>query len=155
MYQQMNPEQKRFVDAVNSRLEADDGEHSCFFLEGPGGTGKTFVYKALTHLFKSHNMKIKNCASTGIAATLLPNGRTAHKTFGLAVPLKWNTVCKLKKGQQQSNAATDGFQWDEAPMSPKYGFENADSELRLRADPTNPRKDLPFGKRKFFYMVVF
>ena len=64
-----NPEQKAFVDAVMEALQDDSPEPKCFYLVGPGGTGKTFVYKALTHLFKSQGKTVKNCASTGIAGT--------------------------------------------------------------------------------------
>lgn len=39
---------------------------------------------------------------------------------------------------------TDAFQWDEAPMSPKYGFENADELLRKITN-----KDIPFGGKIF------
>lgn len=62
---QDNPEQKAFVEAVIDAMNSDSDDPKIFFLEGPGGTGKTFVYKALTHLFKAHNKIVKNMASTG------------------------------------------------------------------------------------------
>lgn len=71
MYSKMadNPEQKAVVDAVIEALNNGTVESKCFYLDGPGGTGKTFVYKTLTHLFKSLKKSVKNCASTGIAGT--------------------------------------------------------------------------------------
>ena len=67
MFAQMqdNPEQKAFVEAVIESINNDSDEPKLFFLEGPCGTGKTFVYKALTHLFKGLNKIVKNMASTG------------------------------------------------------------------------------------------
>ena len=55
----------------------------CFFIDGPGGSGKTYIYKAICHLVLSMS-KIFSCtAYTGIASTLLMEGRTLHNRFGL------------------------------------------------------------------------
>ena len=66
MFAQMqdNPEQKAFVEAIIEAINNESDEPKLFFLDGPGGTGKTFLYKALTHLFKSLNKTVKNMAST-------------------------------------------------------------------------------------------
>jgi len=63
---------------INSVLS---GHGDAFFLCGPAGTGKTYVYKTVCHRLRSA-VKIVLCvASSGIAALLLPGGRTAHSTF--------------------------------------------------------------------------
>lgn len=61
-------------------------------------------------------------AFTGIAAILLPQGKTIHKTFGMPVPL------------------FDIFIWDDAPMAPRYALELVDRTLR-----DFMKVDLPFG----------
>ncbi|KAI9125759.1 hypothetical protein K1719_003177 [Acacia pycnantha] len=45
-----------------------------FFLHEFGGTGKTFIWNALTASVRSNGAIILNVASSGIAATLLPSG---------------------------------------------------------------------------------
>ena len=39
------------------------------------------LFTSLCHILKSNGKKICKMAFTGIAATLLPNGKTVHKTF--------------------------------------------------------------------------
>ncbi|KAI9080097.1 hypothetical protein K1719_037913 [Acacia pycnantha] len=48
------------------------------FLHGFRGTGKTFIWNALTASIRSKRGIILNVASNGNAATLLPSVRTAH-----------------------------------------------------------------------------
>ena len=52
-----------------------------FFVDGPGGIGKTFLYRTiLATLRKARHIAIAT-ATSGIAATLLPGGRIAHSRF--------------------------------------------------------------------------
>jgi len=46
------------------------------FLDGPGGTGKTFLYNTLIAVLKGQGKSVISVASTGIAATLLNDGTT-------------------------------------------------------------------------------
>ena len=51
------------------------------FLDAPGGTGKTFLLNLfLAHIRAQRQIAIA-VASSGIAATLLTGGKTAHSTF--------------------------------------------------------------------------
>ncbi len=71
-------------------VEASLGDGSvsrCFFIDGPGGTGKSFLFHVMHSKLTLMGKIVKNIASTGIAATLLENGMTAHKAFALSVPL--------------------------------------------------------------------
>ncbi|XP_056852167.1 uncharacterized protein LOC130501293 [Raphanus sativus] len=65
-----------------------------FFLYGYGGTGKTFVYRALSSAIRSRRMIVLNTASSGIAALLLERGRTAHSRFGIPIDADEFTTCK-------------------------------------------------------------
>ena len=71
-------------------------------------------------------------AFTGIAPTLLPNGKTVHKVLGLLVPLlsdsSSNFSVQSKEGQ--FSRQTDLLIWDEAPMAPRYALEIIDKTLR-------------------------
>ena len=46
-----------------------------FFIDGPGGTGKTFLYNTLMSKVRSQSKIALGLASSGIAALLLPGGR--------------------------------------------------------------------------------
>ncbi|XP_063981011.1 ATP-dependent DNA helicase pif1-like [Diachasmimorpha longicaudata] len=114
----------------------------CFYIDGPGGSVKTFVYTTRYHLLKSKGKKICTMAFTGIAAILLPHGKTVHKTFGMPVPIFSDSVshfkCQSKDAKYLKEA--DIFIWDEAPMAPRYALELIDRTLR-----DFMKSDLPFG----------
>lgn len=71
-------------------------------------------------------------AFTGIAATLLPNGRTIHKVFGLPVPLFADSTSNIKVQSKEAEKLKliDVFIIDEAPMAPRYVLEIMDRTLR-------------------------
>ena len=131
MYLKANECQKKIIDEVLSAVDKKPNK-KCIFIDGPGGTGKTFVYKTLYYLLKSRNIKVKTTAFTGIAATLLPDGSTTHKIGGLPVPLfpdsSSNITAESKEGLELK--ATEVFIWDEAPMAPRYALEVIDRTLR-------------------------
>ena len=58
-----------------------------FFLDGPGGTGKTLLFKALLAKPRSEGNMALVVASAALAATLLPGGSTAHARFGIPIPV--------------------------------------------------------------------
>lgn len=69
------------------------------FLDAPGGTGKTFLISLLLAEIRSKNDIALAVASSGIAATLLDGGRTAHSAFKLPLNIQNNpdAVCNIKK----------------------------------------------------------
>jgi len=68
-----------------------------FFLDGPGG--KTFLINLLLAQIRSSGKVTLAVASSGIAATLLSGGRTAHSTFKLPLNVLFDTeyVCPIRK----------------------------------------------------------
>ncbi|KAI9124888.1 hypothetical protein K1719_004215 [Acacia pycnantha] len=68
----MTAEQKQVFDEIMGAVSSKKG--GFFFLHGFGGTGKTFIWNALTASVRSNGGIILNVASSGIAATLLPSG---------------------------------------------------------------------------------
>jgi hypothetical protein len=82
MFKQLNDDQ---LLVFNEIVEQKKMIH---FIDGPGGSGKTFLYKTLIYYFNSIGKKIVSMAWTGIASILLPKGMTAHKTFRLSLYLE-------------------------------------------------------------------
>ncbi|KAI9110795.1 hypothetical protein K1719_018233 [Acacia pycnantha] len=68
----MTAEQKQVFDEIMGVVSSKKG--GFFFLHGFGGTGKTFIWNALTASVRSNGGIILNVTSSGIAATLLPSG---------------------------------------------------------------------------------
>ena len=116
-YTMLNRDQKEIVDKNLSLSNVIDYNSSrYFYIDGPGGSGKRFVYTTLYNLLKSQNKNVCCMAFTGIAATLLPKGMTINKVLGLHVALlsdsSSNIAVQSKEGQFLRQ--TDVFIWDEA-----------------------------------------
>jgi len=151
-YKQLNDEQREIVDFILNRLDNNTRNNYCFYIDGPGGSGKTFIYTTIYHLVKIKNKCVCTMAFTDIAATLLPIGKTVHKTFGLPVPLfaDSSSAIKIQSKEAQYLKNTDIFIWDEAPMAPRYALEIMDRTLR---DIMN--NDLLFGGKIVLLGGVF
>ena len=81
-YSLLNVEQKAAVDAVEASVFGQSAQ-TCFFLTGPAGTGKTFVYQTLYYRLVGQGKNVLSVAYSGIAASLLLRGQTAHSAFKL------------------------------------------------------------------------
>jgi len=108
----------------------------CFFLNGPAGTGKTFVYDALLAYVRGLGQIALATATCGIAALLLPGGATAHNTFKIPVEvLTAESLCNLKLSRPLSPAVQVIVEAallliDEAPMMNKHAYGAIDRSLR-------------------------
>ncbi|GBM69075.1 hypothetical protein AVEN_181459-1 [Araneus ventricosus] len=142
---QLNSEQRNVVEillsAVLQRCNAADTS-KCYFLDGPAGTGKTFVYSTLLHTIRGRGDDVIPVASTGIAATLLIGGRTAHSVFIIPIDLNATYTCNLKPNAKEADMLlkTKLIVWDEAPMAHVHAFLAVD---RLLQDLTKCKE--PFG----------
>lgn len=111
------------------------------FLDAPGGTGKTFVNNLLLAKIQQQSKTSIAVASSGIAATLLHGGRTAHSTLKLPLNLSHceNPLCNISKGTSQAKALQECeiIVWDECTMSHKHALETLGRTLQdLRDNPT-------------------
>ncbi len=77
---QLNLEQRVVYDNVMAAVD-----RHAFFVNGPGGTGKTFLYSCLLSTVRAQGRVVVVMASSGIAALLLNGGRTAHSRFKIPV----------------------------------------------------------------------
>ncbi|CAN7053526.1 unnamed protein product [Brassica rapa subsp. trilocularis] len=115
---------------------------------GNRGTGKTFHYQTIISRLRSRKQIVLPVASSGIAALLLPNGRTAHSRFNIPLKLDEDKLCNIKPGTMLAELIekTDLIIWDEAPMTHKHAFEALDKTLKDIMSIKNPHaKDQTFG----------
>ncbi|XP_019158572.1 PREDICTED: uncharacterized protein LOC109155340 [Ipomoea nil] len=76
--EKLTEEQRIIYDTVLDDISSKRG--GLFFVYGYGGTGKTFMWRALSSELRSKGQIVLNVASSGIASLLLPGGRTAHSS---------------------------------------------------------------------------
>ncbi|XP_071582556.1 ATP-dependent DNA helicase pif1-like [Temnothorax nylanderi] len=118
----------RFLSSVES------GAGQVFFLDAPGGTGKTFLINLLLARVRSDRGIALAVASSGIAATLLEGGRTAHAAFKLPLNLiqTEKPLCNISKQSNMAKVLRDCklIVWDESTMAHKGGFEALSTTLK-------------------------
>jgi len=137
----LNPDQRSAFDKITSAVTNKTGE--IFFLHGPGGTGKTYVYNTLCYHLRSQ-IKIVICvASSGISALLLIGGRTVHLRFKVPIPIHETSMCNIPKTSELAALIqqADLVIWDEAPMQHRHIMEAVDRSFRDLRDSN----DKPFG----------
>ena len=89
-----------------------------FFVDGPGGIGKIFLYcTILATLRKADHIAIVTSTS-GIVATLLPGGRTAHSRFKIPLTPDASSTCSISKQSDLAELIRHAtiIIWDEAQM---------------------------------------
>ncbi|CAH9105004.1 unnamed protein product [Cuscuta europaea] len=144
--QSLNTPQQAAFDTIISRVHSGNG--GVFFVDGPGGTGKTFLYRCLLAKVRSQREIALATATSGVAASLLPGGRTAHSRFKIPINTDDRFVCNIGKQSAEATLIKDCklILWDEATMANRKTIENVDTTLR---DITN--YDSIFGNK----VVVF
>ncbi|KAL4581368.1 hypothetical protein LXL04_017582 [Taraxacum kok-saghyz] len=136
----LNSDQKVAYDEIMRHV--DYNLSGVFFIDGPGGTGKTFLYKALLAEVRSRGLIALATASSGAAANNMPGGRTAHSRFKIPINLDNNSMCNIKQqsGVAQLLRLAKIIIWDESSMAHRQAVEAVDRSIQ---DIT--KLNLPFG----------
>lgn len=134
--------------------------------------GKTFLLNLLLAKIRFKKEICLAVASSGIAATLIFGGRTAHSALKLPLDLSGKGefyTCNIKKNSSIARLLKDCqlIVWDEATMSHKYAFEALDKTLRDLKGVDRPmggmtvlltgdfRQTLPVVRRGNSSMIIF
>ena len=143
MFETLSAEQRIVYEAVLTAINEKNVSAKCFFVDGPGGTGKTYIYKSLIYKLKSENKMFVATATTGIASLLLPDGRTAHSKFGIPLSIHESSTSSIKmqsiKAIELRSACLIII--DEVSMLSSHALSLVD---RLLRDVMN-EPDVPFG----------
>jgi len=111
---QLNFEQRVVYDNVMAAVDC-----RAFFVDGLGGIGKTFLYSCLLSIMRAQGRVAIVVASSGIAALLLDEGRTAHSRFKIPVQsLNSMSTCYINRDSDLAALLQTAalIVWDEAVM---------------------------------------
>lgn len=97
-----NKNQKQIFNSIIKSIY-QNGNQKLHYIDGPGGSGKTFLYNTLIHYLNGNNDKVIACATTGLASTLLLNGNTYHSTFRLFPPINSESVCNINHNSSEAD----------------------------------------------------
>eukprot|EP00267_Zea_mays_P053373 XP_020406492.1 uncharacterized protein LOC109945102 [Zea mays] len=143
----LNEEQRAAYDKIMSAVDTDQG--GLFFVGGPGGTGKTYLYRVLLATLRSQNKIAVATATSGVAASIMPGGRTAHSRFKIPLTIDDGVVCSFMKqsGTAELLRKASLIIWDEASMTKRQAVEALDNSMR----DVMGRPGLPFGGKTIVF----
>ncbi|KAL6603039.1 hypothetical protein ACP70R_043400 [Stipagrostis hirtigluma subsp. patula] len=130
LYSTLNIEQRLAFDKILDHVLHKKGK--VFFIDGPGGTGKTYLYKALLAKVRSMGLIAIATATSGIAASIIPGGRTAHCRFKIPVNIQDNSMCNFSKqsGTAELLRRASLIIWDEVAMTRRQAVEALDRSMQ-------------------------
>ncbi|PWZ25377.1 ATP-dependent DNA helicase PIF1 [Zea mays] len=143
----LNEEQRAAYDKIMSAVDTDHG--GLFFVDGPGGTGKTYLYRVLLATLRSQNKIVVATTTSGVAASIMPGGRTAHSRFKIPLTIDDGVVCSFTKqsGTAELLRKASLIIWDEASMTKRQAVEALDNSMR----DIMGRPGLPFGGKTIVF----
>ncbi|XP_020266738.1 uncharacterized protein LOC109842248 [Asparagus officinalis] len=126
----LNEDQRKAFEIIMNRVNMNKG--GVFFIDGPGGTGKTFLYKTILANVRSKGMIAIATATSGVAASLLLGGRTSHSRFKIPINATETTVCNISKQEGTAHLIRKAalIIWDEAPMAKRVTIESVDRTMQ-------------------------
>jgi hypothetical protein len=140
----MNPNQRDIFDTITNAMSNSTNNNRLFFIDAPGGTGKTYLLNAIISYADSKRINICASALSGIAATLLTRGKTAHAHHKIPIPCHHDSSCSLTRrsrgGRLLINARVIII--DEVSMMTKHQLDIIDKSLQQLM-----RNQLPFGNK--------
>lgn len=78
---------------IDAARAGEPAQPRAFFLDGPGGTGKTFLYDVALAYVRGLGEIAVAVAASGAAALLLEGGSTAHSRLKIPINLHENSTC--------------------------------------------------------------
>jgi hypothetical protein len=136
----LNEKQLEAYNMVNKAINDSSCEQKCFFLDGPGGAGKTYLYETIIAILRGEGKIVLPVASTGIAANLLPNGRTYHSQYKLPIPILSNSVSNIKPSSRDADVIRKAnlLIFDEVTMASSHTLNCINRLLKEIMSNDNP-----------------
>ncbi|XP_074364503.1 uncharacterized protein LOC141705465 [Apium graveolens] len=122
-----------FLHILENRLITEEFDYDILQMSEQHDKLHYNLNKEQLHVYNSVMDSIDNSkASSGIAATLFPGGRTAHSGFHIPLKLDQYSVAGIKHGTDLCELLkqTSLIIWDKAPMQHRHSFESVDHNLR-------------------------
>jgi len=129
-YQFATEEQRTILDTIKAAIDSEDS--GLFFVDGPGGTGKTYVENLLLSWVRGNGQIALAVASSGIASILLQDGRTSHSRFHIPIDIQPESTCAISAQSAIGELLrqTKLIIWDEVSAQNRYCFEAVDRTLK-------------------------
>ncbi|KAK9733317.1 hypothetical protein RND81_04G059400 [Saponaria officinalis] len=121
------------LKSISSIIESMGKSFDSFdFGDGPGGTGKTFLYSTLLANLRSRGIIALVVASLGIVASNIARGRTKNSRFKIPLDTEEHLSNQILKqsGLAELIRGCRLIIWDEASMAKRQSIEHIERTLR-------------------------
>nr|XP_016474228.1 PREDICTED: uncharacterized protein LOC107796029 isoform X1 [Nicotiana tabacum]XP_016474229.1 PREDICTED: uncharacterized protein LOC107796029 isoform X1 [Nicotiana tabacum] len=117
LHRKLNKNQHIAYNLITKRIFSNKA--GSFFIDGPGGTGKTFLYRALLATVRSMGYIALATTTSSVAASIFLGGRTTHSRFKIPIEIDENTSCNISKESSLAGLIRDAklIVWDEVSMA--------------------------------------
>ena len=130
--EKLTPKQMTAFNHIGEQIEQERA--GLCFLDNPGGCGKTFLVGTILASQRAQNKIAIATVGSGLAATLLPGGRTVQSTFKVPLNILHSDLrmCAIKKGTPLARLIQDAVLLivDEAPKLHRKNLEAIDRTFR-------------------------
>jgi hypothetical protein len=136
-----NEEQRAAYDEIMSSVDTEHGVSSLWMV--PAGPERLICTKHFLLLYAVRKKIAMATATSGVAASIMPSGRTAYSRFKVPLTIDNGAFCTFTKqsGTAKLLRASSLIIWDEASMTKRQAIEALDNSLR----DIMGRLELPFG----------
>jgi ATP-dependent DNA helicase PIF1 len=147
LHKSLNTEQMDAYKTIVSIVDSPNG--GVFFIDGPRGTGETFLYRALLGTIRSQDKIAIATTTSGVAASIMPSGWTAHLCFKIPINNDVGGYCSFTKqsGTAKRLCEASLILWDKGSMTKRHAIEALDISLYDILD----KEDLPFGGKTIVF----
>jgi hypothetical protein len=95
LHKSLNTKQMAAYKTIISTVNSPNG--GVFFIDGPRGKGKTFLYRALLGTVRSRDKIAIATATSGVAASIMLGGRTTHSCIKIPLNIDEGGYCRFTK----------------------------------------------------------
>ena len=107
LVQNLNNEQLYIYEEILNTITSET--NNLFFICGPVGTGKTYLWNAIISKIRSDNKIVLTVASLEITSLLLPMGRTSQSRFRISLLIDKSSTGHIKKRNPFSKLNRENF----------------------------------------------
>lgn len=113
-FSQFSDEQSAAASLILAAVE--NGKGGIFYIQASGGCGKSFWANGVCAALRVAGYKPIVVAASGLAATVLDGGRTAHSVFGIPLEVDEHSWCSCDSPTRAAISLSDIVLWDECSM---------------------------------------
>ena len=144
----LSAEQQAAVDDIFSMLTSS--QNRLMSVVAAAGTGKTFFVHHAVSCLRDRGFNAVCVAASGLAANLLPQGKTAHSAFKIPINCDDYSYCNWDNALRQRLYGIDVVFWDEISMVSRYVAETVDRSFRQLMGV-----ETPFGGKVMVFLGDF